>query len=97
MGKAPPSRYDYEILLDYDPSGTMSRNLLESFPNILLLTNLPNLPSKIFWISPYTLLTDAVNSFLQAQPYQMQYHLLHMNLTNISCYEALITNKRLMV
>ena len=39
MGEAPPSRYDYEILLDYDPSGTMSRNLLETFQNILLLNN----------------------------------------------------------
>ena len=39
VGKAPPSRYDYGILLDFDPSGTMSRNLLEYFQNILLLTN----------------------------------------------------------
>ena len=29
--EAPPSRYDYEILLNYDPSGTISRNLLELF------------------------------------------------------------------
>ena len=39
MGEAPPSRYDYGMLLDYDPSGTISRNLLEYFQNILLLTN----------------------------------------------------------
>ena len=31
MGEVPPSRYDYGILLDYDPSGTISRNLLEYF------------------------------------------------------------------
>ena len=28
VGEAPPSRYDYQILLDYDPFGTTSRNLL---------------------------------------------------------------------
>ena len=39
MGEAPPFRYDYGILLDYDPSGTISRNLLEYFQNIMLLTN----------------------------------------------------------
>ena len=39
MGKGPPSRYDYEIFLDYDPFGTISRNLLEFFQNILLQTN----------------------------------------------------------
>ena len=39
MGEAPASRYDYEILLDYDPSGTIFRNRLEYFQNILLLTN----------------------------------------------------------
>ena len=38
MGEAPPSRYDYGILLDYDPFGTISRSLLEYFQNILLLT-----------------------------------------------------------
>ena len=69
MGEAQPSRYDYEILLDYDPSGTISRNLLESFQNILLLTNLSNLPSRTFYMTPYTLLNDAVNSALKAQPY----------------------------
>ena len=78
MGEAPPSRYDYEILLDYDPSGTISRNILESFQNILLLTNRSNLPSRTFWMTPYTFLTDAVNSVLEAQPYQMQYPLLHV-------------------
>ena len=36
MGEAPPSRYDYRILLDYDP--LISRSLLEYFQNILLLT-----------------------------------------------------------
>ena len=41
--------------------------------------------------------TDTVNSALEAQPYQMQYHLLHVNLTNTSCYEALTTTKRLIV
>ena len=35
-------------LLDYDPSGTVSRNLLESFQNILLLTNRSNLASRTF-------------------------------------------------
>ena len=37
--EAPPSRYDYEILLDYDPSGTICSNLLESFQNIRLMIN----------------------------------------------------------
>ena len=48
VDEATPSRYDYEILLDYDTSGTISRNLLESFQNILLLTNRSNLPSRTF-------------------------------------------------
>ena len=96
MDEATPSRNDYELLLDYDPSGTIFRNLLESFQNILLLTNRSNLP-RTFKMIPYTLLTDAVNSALEAQPYQMQYHLLHANLTVTFCYEALTTNKRLMV
>ena len=39
VGEPPPSRYDYGTLLDYDPSGTISRNHLEYFQNILLLTN----------------------------------------------------------
>ena len=39
VGDAPPSQYDYGKLLDYDPSGTISRNLLEHFQNIFLLTN----------------------------------------------------------
>ena len=97
MGAAPPSRYDYEILLDYDPSGTISRNRLKSIENILLLTNQSNLPSRTFQMTPYTLLTDAVNSALQAQLKQMQHHLLRVNLTNTSCYEELTTKKRLMV
>ena len=98
MDEAPPSLYDYEIVLDYDPSGTISRNLLESFQNILLLTNRSNLPSRTFYITPCTFFTDAVNSVLEAQPYQMlQYHLLHVNLTSTSCYETLTTSKRLTV
>ena len=48
MGEAPPSRCDYEILLDYDSSGTISRDLLKSFQDILLLTNRSNLPSRTF-------------------------------------------------
>ena len=72
MGEAPPFRYDYEILLDYDPSGTISMNLLESFQNILLLTNRSNLPSRTFQMTLYILVTDAVNSALEAQPNQMQ-------------------------
>ena len=39
MYEAPPSRYDYRILSDYDHSGTTSRNRLEYSENILLLTN----------------------------------------------------------
>ena len=39
MGETPSSQYDYGILLDYDPSGTVPWNLLEYFQNILLLTN----------------------------------------------------------
>ena len=97
MGEAPPSRYDYEILLDYDLSGTISRNPLECFQNILLLTNRSHLSSRTFLMTPYTFLTDAGNSALEAQPYRMQYHLLHVILTNTSCYEALTTNKKLMI
>ena len=48
-------------------------------------------------MTPYTLLTDDVGSALEAQPYHMQYHLLHVYNTNTSCYEALTTNKRLVV
>ena len=73
MGEALPSRFGYGILLDYDPSGTISRNLLEHFQNILLLTNriaadprtfLPE-PSRLHRIQ---LLTDGVDSVLEAQP-----------------------------
>ena len=96
MDEVPPSRYDYEILLDYDPSGTISRNFLGSFQNLLLLTNRSNLSFRTFWMTLLTLLTDAVNSALEAQSYQMQY-LMHVNLTSISCYEALTTYKGLMV
>ena len=48
VGKAPPSRYDYEILVAHNPSGTISRDLLKSFQNILLLANRSNLPSRTF-------------------------------------------------
>ena len=74
MGETPPSRYDYGILLDYDPSGAISRKLLEYFQNILLLltnrvatdprTFLPE-PSRLHRIQ---LLTDGVDSALEAQP-----------------------------
>ena len=97
MGEAPTSRYDYEILQGYDHFGTISTDLLKSFQNILLLTNRSGLPSRTLLMTPYSLLTDAVNSAVKTQPHQMQYHLLHVNLTNISCYEALTVNKRLMV
>ena len=48
VGEAPPFRYDYDIRLDCDPSKARSRNILESFQNILLLTNRSNLPSRTF-------------------------------------------------
>ena len=54
MGEASPSRYVYGTLLDYDPSGTISRNLLEYFQNILLAADQSNcyesenLPSRAF-------------------------------------------------
>ena len=54
MGEAPSFRCVYGILLDYDSSGTVSRNLLESFRNILLLVNRrtatksEKLPSRTF-------------------------------------------------
>ena len=32
VGKAPPSRYDYGILLGFDPSRTMSRKSSGKFP-----------------------------------------------------------------
>ena len=44
VGGAPPSRYDDGILLDYDPSGTISRNLLEYFHNILLTNRIATDP-----------------------------------------------------
>ena len=47
--EAPLSRCDCEIRLDYDPSGAISRYLLESFQDILLLLiSRSNLPSKTF-------------------------------------------------
>ena len=48
MDEAPPYRYNGKIVLDYDPSGTISKYLLESFQNILLLTNRFDLPSRTF-------------------------------------------------
>ena len=73
MGEAPPSRYDYEILLDYDPSGTLSRNLLEYFQNILLLSNRIATDPRAFLPEPSRLhriqfLTNGVDSALEAQP-----------------------------
>ena len=73
MGEAPPFRYDYGILLDYDPSGTISRNLLEYFQNIMLLTNQIATDPRIFFPEPSRwlrkqLLTDGVDSALKAQP-----------------------------
>ena len=38
MGEALPSRFDYGIFLDCDPSGALSRNLLEYFQDIVLLS-----------------------------------------------------------
>ena len=48
VDEAPQSRHDYETIPDNDPSGTISRNVLESFLNILLLTNPSNLLSRTF-------------------------------------------------
>ena len=74
MGDAPPSRYDYGILLDYDTSGTLSRNLLEYFQNILLLlaNRIPTNP-RTFLPEPsrrhrIQFLTDGVDSALEVQP-----------------------------
>ena len=52
MEGVPPSRYDYGILPDYDPSGTISRNLLEYFQDILLLTNRIATDLRIFLPDP---------------------------------------------
>ena len=52
VGEAPPSRYDYGILLDYDPSGAISRNLLEYFQTILLLTNRIATDTRTFYSEP---------------------------------------------
>ena len=73
MGEAPSSRYDYGILLDHDPSGTLSRNLLECFQNILLLTNRIATDPRTFLSEPsrwhrVQFLTDGVDSALEAQP-----------------------------
>ena len=62
MGKAPLSRYDYGIPLDYNPFGTRFRNLLEYFQNILLLTNRTAADPRTFF---QNLLDDTVyNSLL---------------------------------
>ena len=73
VGEAPPSRYDYGILLNYDPSGTMSRKRLEYFQNILLLSNRIAAVSRIFLPEPsrchyIQFLTDGGDSALEAQP-----------------------------
>ena len=73
MDETPPSRYDYGILLDYDPSGIISRNLLEYFQNILLLTNRIATDPRTFLPEPsrshrIQFLTDGVDSALEAQP-----------------------------
>ena len=73
MGEASPSRYDYGMLLDYDPSGTLPRNLLEYFQNILLLTNRIATDPRTFLSEPsrchrIQFLTDGVDSALEAQP-----------------------------
>ena len=73
MGEAPPSRYDYGILLDYDPSGTMSKNLLEYFQKIPLLTNRITTHPRTFLPEPsrwhrIQFLTDGVDSALEGQP-----------------------------
>ena len=64
---------DYGILLDYDPSGTISRNLLEYFQSILLLTNRIATDPGTFLPEPsrqrrIQFLTDGVDSALEAQP-----------------------------
>ena len=75
MGEAPPSRYDYGILLDYDSSGTISRNLLEHFsepPTVADQSNCygpENLPSRTINMTPCTtFLTGGVDSALDVQP-----------------------------
>ena len=72
MGEAPPSRYDYGIILDYDPSGLISRNLLEYFQNILLLTYRIATDPKTFLPEPFSwhriqLFSDGVASALEVQ------------------------------
>ena len=56
MGEAPSSLYDFEILLDYDPSGTIPIGTFwdRSFRNILLLTD------KLIQSSFQNLLGDTV-------------------------------------
>ena len=73
MDEAPTSPYDYEMLLDYDPSGTISKNILEYFQNILLLTNRNAMNPRTLLPEPsrwhrIQFLTDGVDSALEAQP-----------------------------
>ena len=73
MGEASPSRYDYRKRLDYDPSGTIARNLLEYLQNMLLLTNRIATDPRTFLPEPFRwhriqFLTDGVGSGLEAQP-----------------------------
>ena len=59
MGEAPPSRYNYGIFLDYDLSGTISRNRLEYFQNTAVdqpnCYGSENLTSRTFYMTPYTI------------------------------------------
>ena len=88
MGEAPPSQYDYGILLDYDPSGTVSCNLLEYFQNILLLTNRIATDPRTF----QNLLDDTIyNSLLVVWTLfqkHSRYFFLLLILPNNSCCEA---------
>ena len=73
MAEAPPSRYDYGILLDYDPSGTISRNRLKYFQNELLLTSRIATDPRTFLPEPsrrhrIQFPTGGVDSALEAQP-----------------------------
>ena len=73
MGEAPPSWYDYGILLDYDPSGTISRSCPEYHQSILLLTNRIATDPRSFLPEPsryhrIQFLIDGVDSALEAQP-----------------------------
>ena len=97
MGGAPSSRYDYEIPLHYDPSGTTSTNLLGSFQNILLLVNRSNLPVRTFYMTPYPFLTLKCELFSRSTVIPDGIRLAAVTLISTSRYEALTVNKRLMV